>query len=63
LLSKYDVIVHEDFNIKGLARTKLAKSVLDAGWSSFLSVLANKAEKAGLLVDERESKRHNSRLL
>ncbi|NER51956.1 MAG: transposase, partial [Symploca sp. SIO1A3] len=50
LLSKYDVIAHEDLNIKGLARTKLAKSVLDAGWSNFLSILTNKAEKAGLLV-------------
>ena len=50
LLSKYDVIAHEDLNIKGLARTRLAKSVLDAGWSSFLSILTNKAENAGLLV-------------
>ncbi|NER49996.1 MAG: transposase, partial [Symploca sp. SIO1A3] len=50
LLSKYDVIAHEKLNIKGLARTKLAKSVLDAGWSNFLSILTNKAEKAGLLV-------------
>lgn len=50
LLSKYDVIAHEDLNVKGLARTKLGKSVLDAGWSSFLSILANKAENAGLLV-------------
>ncbi|NEP14456.1 MAG: transposase [Symploca sp. SIO2C1] len=50
LLSKYDVIAHEGLNIKGLARTKLAKSVLDAGWSNFLSILTNKAEKAGLLV-------------
>ena len=50
LLSKYDVLAHEDLNVKGLARTRLAKSVLDAGWSSFLSILTNKAENAGLLV-------------
>ncbi|MBW4577679.1 MAG: transposase [Aphanothece sp. CMT-3BRIN-NPC111] len=43
LLSKYDVVAHEELNVKGLARTRLAKSVLDAGWSSFLSILTNKA--------------------
>src|ERR687885_910250 len=50
LLSKYDVIAHEELNIKGLARTRLAKSVNDAGWGSFLSILKAKAEKAGLLT-------------
>ncbi len=50
LLKKYDVIAVEDLNIKGLSRTRLAKSVLDAGWSNFLSILSNKAENAGLLV-------------
>ncbi|MGB3652245.1 MAG: transposase [Rivularia sp. (in: cyanobacteria)] len=50
LLNKYDVVAVEDLNIKGLARTRLAKSVTDAGWSSFLSILTNKAENAGLLV-------------
>lgn len=50
LLKKYDVVAVEDLNVKGLARTRLAKSVLDAGWSNFLSILTNKAENAGLLV-------------
>ncbi len=50
LLRKYDVVAHEDLNVKGLARTNKAKSLHDAGWSNFLSILANKAEKAGLLV-------------
>ncbi|MHC5934605.1 RNA-guided endonuclease InsQ/TnpB family protein [Nostoc sp.] len=50
LLKKYDVVAVEDLIVLGLARTRLAKSVLDAGWSSFLSILTNKAENAGLLV-------------
>ncbi|NEO94218.1 MAG: transposase [Moorea sp. SIO3G5] len=50
LLSKYDVIAYEKLNIKGLAKSRLAKSVLDAGWSSFLTILASKAENAGLLA-------------
>jgi putative transposase len=50
LLKKYDVVAVENLNVKGLARTRLAKSVLDAGWSSFLSILQIKAENAGLCV-------------
>jgi putative transposase len=50
LLSKYDVVAHEDLNVKGLSKSRLALSVHDAGWSSFLSILSNKAENAGLLV-------------
>ncbi|NER91175.1 transposase [Moorena sp. SIO3A2] len=58
LLSKYDVVAHEKLNVKGLVLSRLAKSVLDAGWSSFLTILTNKAVRvawptalnAGLLV-------------
>lgn len=50
LLKQYDVIAVEDLNVKGLARTRLGKSILDAGWSSFLLILTFKAENAGKLV-------------
>ncbi len=50
LLKKYDVVVHEDLNVKGFSRSMIAKSVHDAGWSNFLSILSTKAENAGLLV-------------
>ncbi len=50
LLTKAEVIAHEDLNIKGLAKTRLAKSINDAAWGNFLNILAFKAEKAGLLT-------------
>ncbi|NEN97560.1 MAG: transposase [Moorea sp. SIO3I7] len=43
LLDNHDLVAHEKLNIKGLAKTKLAKSVLDAGWGQFLSILSVKA--------------------
>nr|WP_228043805.1 transposase [Dolichospermum sp. LEGE 00246] len=50
LLKKSDVIAVEKLNIKGLTRTRLAKSVNDAGWGQFITILSNKAENAGLKV-------------
>ena len=47
LLSKADVIAHENLNIKGLAKTRLSKSINDAGWGQFLTILTVKAENAG----------------
>ncbi|NEN99970.1 MAG: transposase [Moorea sp. SIO3I7] len=43
LLNNHDLVAHEKLNIKGLARTKMAKSIFDAGWGQFLSILSNKA--------------------
>ncbi len=50
LLNKYDVIAVEKLNVKGLARTRLAKSIHDAGWGQFINILESKAENAGLRV-------------
>jgi len=58
LLNHYDVIAHEKLNIKGLAKTKLSKSINDAGWGQFLTILSSKAGKAGLLTVE--VKAHNT---
>ncbi len=48
LCSRFDLIAHEDLNIKGLARGMLAKSVSDVAWGLFLQRLACKAESAGV---------------
>jgi putative transposase len=50
LVNRYGTIVHEDLNASGLARTLLAKSVLDAGWAQFLAILSAKAASAGRRV-------------
>jgi len=43
-------IGHEALNIKGIARTRMAKSTHDAGWGQFLKILSVKAERAGLMA-------------
>jgi putative transposase len=50
LLSKGKNIGHEDLNIKGIARTRMAKSTHDAGWGQFLQILSVKAANAGLMT-------------
>ncbi len=50
LLGKYDIIAHEDLNIRELAKTRLSKSILDAGWGEFIDIVTLKAESAGRLT-------------
>lgn len=50
LLSQGKHVAHEKLNTKGLARTRLAKSINDAGWGQFLQILSIKAERAGLFA-------------
>jgi len=47
LCKTYDLISFENLNIKGLARTRLAKSILDCAWGAFLQILQAVAVKCG----------------
>lgn len=47
LARTYDLIGFENLSIKGLARTRLAKSITDAAWGSFLQILQAVAVKCG----------------
>lgn len=50
LVKLYDLIAVENLNILGLARTRLAKSILDAAWGRFLTILDAVAAKRGVRV-------------
>ena len=55
LVRDYDVIVMENLNVKGLARSALAKDFHDASWARFIAMVRYKAEWAGARLIEVDS--------
>jgi putative transposase len=47
LVNDHDLIATEKLNIRGMVRSNLAKSILDAGWGRFNWMLSYKASSAG----------------
>jgi len=45
--ARFDLVAHEDLNIRGMVHGNLAKSIHDASWGMFIEAIRCKAECAG----------------
>jgi putative transposase len=52
LVKEHGAIFVSNVNASGLAKTRMAKSVLDADWSTFRTMLQYKSDHAGVLFEE-----------
>lgn len=50
LVNENGAIYHENLNVAGMVKSRLAQSVHDAGWAQFIQILSFKAEEAGRRV-------------
>ena len=51
MVNQYETIVVGDVSSRGLVKTRMAKSVLDSGWSMLKQMLQYKGEHAGRAVE------------
>ncbi len=50
LIRQYDLIAHEDLNIRNMVQSRFSKSIMDAAWGQLIWRLQCEAEKAGKWV-------------